>query len=116
LDLGQHKPDIVAEKRIDLPHVSLKRNKRTALFDDGAAAQRQHGFGLENRNIVFELEALQIGAARLDRQRRGSVVADANANRGLVTICQISLADEALAGDRLPPGVVDNQEFALDLE
>src|ERR1700712_1427656 len=59
-DLGQDEPGVVSEKCVALPHMPLKRNKCPALFDDGTAAKRQHGFGFENRYSVLELETLQI--------------------------------------------------------
>src|SRR5579871_2946358 len=64
-DLSENESGILSEKRVNLPHVPVEGDNRPALFDDRPVAQRQHGFGIENRYLVLQLQALQSGAARL---------------------------------------------------
>ena len=49
---------ILPKKCVNFPHMPLVGHERAALFDHRSTTQRQHGFGFDNGDVVFEFEAL----------------------------------------------------------
>src|SRR5215471_17606309 len=116
LDFGDDQAEVVAGEHVDFPGEVAARNDVAHLLDDGALAELYQRLGFQYRNIILQLQPAQVRGPRFDGQRRGAIVADANADRCFPVAGQIGLSKGRATGGEPFPVVAPHEEFSLNLE